>query len=155
METFSALLAICAGNSPHKGQWRRRRALMFSLICVWINGWLNNREAGDLRRYHPLWHHCNDTDVDFDILLWYSLAWKKQPSCYDWRVQMVFLDIWNGYFDSNVINVCLMDNKWTLFRKLAWCCLTNDGPVHWCIYNSPNLTELTHWPLGDLTTISN
>ena len=36
-------------NSPHKGQWRR--ALMFSLICVWINGWVNNREAGDLRRY--------------------------------------------------------------------------------------------------------
>ena len=36
-------------NSPHKGQWRR--ALMFSLICVWINGWVNNGEAGDLRRY--------------------------------------------------------------------------------------------------------
>ena len=35
-------------NSPHKGQWRR--ALMFSLICVWINGWVNNHEAGDLRR---------------------------------------------------------------------------------------------------------
>ena len=36
-------------NSPHKGQWRW--ALMFSLICVWINAWVNNREAGDLRRY--------------------------------------------------------------------------------------------------------
>ena len=24
---------------------------MFSLICVWINGWVNNRQAGDLRRY--------------------------------------------------------------------------------------------------------
>ena len=36
-------------NSPHKGQWRG--ALMFSLVCVWINGWVNNREAGDLRRY--------------------------------------------------------------------------------------------------------
>ena len=24
---------------------------MFSLIFVWINGWVNNREAGDLRRY--------------------------------------------------------------------------------------------------------
>ena len=36
-------------NSPHKGQWRR--ALMFSLIRVWINGWINNREAGDLRRH--------------------------------------------------------------------------------------------------------
>ena len=36
-------------NFPHKGQWRG--ALMFSLICVWINDWVNNREAGDLRRY--------------------------------------------------------------------------------------------------------
>ena len=36
-------------NSPHNGQWRG--ALMFSLICIWINGWVNNREAGNLRRY--------------------------------------------------------------------------------------------------------
>ena len=35
-------------NSPHKGQWHG--ALMFSLICAWISGWVNNREAGDLRR---------------------------------------------------------------------------------------------------------
>ena len=35
-------------NFPHKGQWRG--ALMFSLICARINGWVNNREAGDLRR---------------------------------------------------------------------------------------------------------
>ena len=33
-------------TGPHKGQWRG--ALMFSLIYVWIN----NREAGDLERYH-------------------------------------------------------------------------------------------------------
>ena len=32
-------------NSPHKGQWRG--ALMISLICAWMNGWVNNREAGD------------------------------------------------------------------------------------------------------------
>ena len=55
MEPFSASLAICAGeftgpvNSLHKGQWSG--ALMFSLICVWINDWVNNREAGDVRRY--------------------------------------------------------------------------------------------------------
>ena len=57
METFSAALAICAGNSPvpgefppHKGQWRG--ALMFALICAWKkNDWVHNREAGDLRRY--------------------------------------------------------------------------------------------------------
>ena len=28
-----------------------RRFMMFSLICVWINDWVNNREAGDVRRY--------------------------------------------------------------------------------------------------------
>ena len=40
-------------NFPHKGQWRG--ALTCSLICVCINGWVNNREAGDLRRYRA--HH--------------------------------------------------------------------------------------------------
>ena len=42
-------------NSPHKGQWRG--GLMFSLICVQINGWVNNGEAGDLRC------HCAHYDV--------------------------------------------------------------------------------------------
>ena len=41
-------------NSPHKGQWRG--ALMFTLICARINGWVNTREAGDLRRYRA---HCD------------------------------------------------------------------------------------------------
>ena len=55
METFSALLALCAGNSlvsgefPLESQWRG--ALMFSLICPRINAWVNDSEAGDLRRY--------------------------------------------------------------------------------------------------------
>ena len=35
---------------PRKGQWHG--TLMFYLICSWINSWVNNREAGDLRR-HP------------------------------------------------------------------------------------------------------
>ena len=36
-------------NSLHKGQWRW--ALMFSLIWAWRNGWVNNRDAGDLRQH--------------------------------------------------------------------------------------------------------
>ena len=39
----------CGEFTGHKGQWRG--ALMFSLICAWINGWVNNREAGDLLRH--------------------------------------------------------------------------------------------------------
>ena len=70
METFSALLAICAENSPvpvnspHKGQWRG--ALMFSLIRARINGWVNNREAGDLRRHQA---HC-------DVIVMYTIFHK-------------------------------------------------------------------------------
>ena len=41
-------------NSPHKGQWRG--ALMFSLICAWLNGWVNNHEAGDLRRHRAYYY---------------------------------------------------------------------------------------------------
>ena len=35
-------------SSPHQSQWPG--ALMF-FICSWIHGWVNNREAGDLRRH--------------------------------------------------------------------------------------------------------
>ena len=45
-------------DSPHKGQWRG--ALMFSLICAWINGQVNNREAGLFETpSRPRWRHCN------------------------------------------------------------------------------------------------
>ena len=37
------------GITLHKGHWRG--ALMFSLICARINGWVNSDEAGDLRRH--------------------------------------------------------------------------------------------------------
>ena len=40
-------------NSPHKGQWRG--ALMFSLSCAWINSWVDNSEAGDLRRQRAIY----------------------------------------------------------------------------------------------------
>ena len=52
-------------NSPHKGQWRG--ALMFSLICVWINDWVNNCEAGDLRYYRA--HY--DVIVMENMNAWY------------------------------------------------------------------------------------
>ena len=72
MGPFSALLALCAGNSPVpvksplNGQWRG--ALMFPLICVWINGWVNNREAGDLRR-----HRAHYGVIVMQILFWEML----------------------------------------------------------------------------------
>ena len=61
METYSALLAFCVGNSPVTCELPAQRPVMqsfdVSLICPWINGWVNNREAGDLGR------HCAHYDV--------------------------------------------------------------------------------------------
>ena len=55
-------------NSSHKGQWRG--ALVFSLICVWINGWVNNRDAGDLRRY----------STHYDVIVMEMIARLLPPS---------------------------------------------------------------------------
>ena len=66
METFSALLAFVRGihrspeKSLHKGQWCR--ALMFTLICARKSGWVNNREAGDLR--------CHRAHYDVIVMFW-------------------------------------------------------------------------------------
>ena len=55
METYSASLAICSGKSPLPGEFPAQRPVTqsfdFSLVCVRINGWVNNRETGDLRRH--------------------------------------------------------------------------------------------------------
>ena len=70
METFSLLLALCAGNSPVPGESPTQRpvtrSLMFSLICARIKGWVNNGEAGDLRCYH----------AHYDIIVMYNLQWS-------------------------------------------------------------------------------
>ena len=73
METFSTLLTLCAGNSlapvnfPHKGQWPR--ALVFSLICTWINNWVNNGDDSDLKHHH----------AHYDITV---MFWKNWINCW-------------------------------------------------------------------------
>ena len=65
-------------NTPHKGQWRG--ALMFTLICARINGWVNNREAGDLRRYR----------AHYDVIV---MKWKQSPH---WPDKCVCPRTWPG-----------------------------------------------------------
>ena len=53
MVTFSALLALCAGNSPVTGEFPSQRPVTrsFEVFCALIKCWVNNRAAGDLRRH--------------------------------------------------------------------------------------------------------
>ena len=92
MEAFSALLAICAGNSPvpvnspHRGQWRG--ALMSPLICTWINSSVNNREASVLRR--------NRAHYDVNVMVYLGLGFKFVPRCvgaYTMRMAAVSVNI--------------------------------------------------------------
>ena len=66
MESFSALQAICAGNSSITGEFPAQKACdaeLWSFISAWMNGWVNNRKAGDLKRRRA--HH--DVIVMFSI----------------------------------------------------------------------------------------
>ena len=81
-------------NSPHKGQWHG--AFMFSLICAWINGWVNNRVAGDLRRHRA--HYdvtvmCKTVPCPYinslwlSDVLWYQTFWSilvQVTACHGW-----------------------------------------------------------------------
>ena len=78
-DTFFALMAIGVGNSPvtsefpAQGQWRG--ASMFSLICAWINVWVNNGETADLRRQRA---HYDVTVIITASLICYTHTYHVQ-----------------------------------------------------------------------------
>ena len=84
METISALLSLCVGNSPvigefpHKDQWRW--ALMISLISPWTNGWVNNRDTGDLKHHYA---HYDVTEIKIPTSVHIALqqASSKHSTC--------------------------------------------------------------------------
>ena len=69
-------------NSSHKGQWCG--ALISSLICTWINGWVNNREAGDLRRHRA--HYdviVMSSDYCTYSYIWHTIATSLNIKIYN------------------------------------------------------------------------
>ena len=95
---------LFAGNSPHKGQWRG--ALMFSLICAWINDWVNNREACNLRRH--------GAHYDVFVMIFHKIKSKFSPSCH-WNrpiYQPRYIahrqsGLKKWIFSYNAVNLCL------------------------------------------------
>ena len=64
IETFSALLAICVGNSLVTGKFPAQRPVMRSFDIFFelrLNKrWVNNRETGDLKRNRPHYDVTNE-----------------------------------------------------------------------------------------------
>ena len=87
----SATRLVATGHwrNEHLAPWRtlprprprpRCRALMFSLICAWMNGWVNNREAGDLR--------CHRTHHDVTVMIHKNCAKSFIIIAWMWSISL-------------------------------------------------------------------
>ena len=74
-------------NVPHKGQWRK--ALMFSLICDRRNGWVNNRDADDLRRHHAHYDVIMMSAIDRAWTQYYYCDFELEPDFQPMRVHLL------------------------------------------------------------------
>ena len=98
------------GEFSEKGQWRG--ALMLSLICAWINRWVNNREAGDLR------HHR----AHYDVIVMAAMGRFKPGFDISWPTFHVYLTI-QAYIKKTVKGCCLIwgpshsFSKYMLFKN--------------------------------------
>ena len=96
-------------DTPHKGQWHR--ALMFSLICAWTNGWANNRDTIMLiikKKWvtefrSPIYRNNSLRPTDASV----NLHWLRQ-----WLVA------WPA--PSHYLNQRWNIVNWTLRNKLQW-----------------------------------
>ena len=96
-------------NSPHKGQWRR--ALIFSFICAWINGWVNNRKAGSLRRHR----------ADYDVTVMQLLSTFRNPfnqQSYLVVAYSIGCPIMCKWLNSTILITVMFDNLvWHLYAS--------------------------------------
>ena len=126
---------------------------MFSLICVWINGWVNNREAGDLRRHRAHYDvnvmHCSDNGIspirhrNVSTLIYHPMHSHAKSAkwnlCVSWT-----LDISKHIFDTATACVQTEQNMLNgiqkLVFKLSWRHSLAPCFLKWCfiIFNKRN-----------------
>ena len=112
MEAFSALLAICAGNSPVPGEFPKQRPVTRGFDVYFDlrpnKRWVNKREAGDLR------HNRAHYDVIVMDMICHVTIHKKLMFLFAERMVAGFLAsvlIW--YADiSPIIGT---DNRWPVW----------------------------------------
>ena len=92
MDTFSALLALCAGNSPVTGEFPSQRPVTWSFDVFFdlrLNKRLSKQSWGwwfeTLSR--PLWRHCNGDQVAPASIIGGALGhyWSRAGSCLSYK----------------------------------------------------------------------
>ena len=142
METFSALLAICAGNSPVPGEVPAQRPVTWR-FDVFFDLRLNKRLSKQSRGWwfetlsRPLWRQCN---ANFVWLALYMISWIMIIMVFNQRMSVCRTGLLIIY--QNI--TCVIHNE--LVTLLCFILLQ----IHWkcfvlgcgCLYE--NKAELIH-----------
>ena len=122
-------------NFPHKGQ--SLGALMFSLMCAWINGWVNNREAAQIAKFMgPTWvlsapggPHVSPMNIAIRVVNWNAMApikmsgthFTKDVWAHDWNLVKILFDMirtWKFQSLRSEICTCADSSAVVPFAKL-------------------------------------
>ena len=140
----------------------------FLWSAPWINGWVNNREAGDLRRQHA---HCDVIVISwgaitctYQVPIKYSQQWPtgwRTPLYHlqQWYKINPFPPLWCGFGFKYVIFKCVVvitfkwmvrdptDDKSILIQVMAWCRQATNHYLSQCWPRcfSPNGVTRPHW----------
>ena len=130
-------------NSPHKGKWLG--AFMFLWAAPWINGWVNNREAGDLR------HHRAHYDVI--AMMVFRLFGTKAENISVTIYQLEFLREW----EIEMYYYCIIKNYIQVRIYCYWCMSGDVILSSWfrCIRFIWLIIIVFHWGRGSLSGMWN
>ena len=99
-------------NSSHKGQWRG--ALMFTLICARIKGWVNIREAGKRYRGH----------YDVTVMERLSMPWRHLVTWYEdlttrnkYKMHGLAIELYRILWDTSTCLRCMF----LTYKYHIWC----------------------------------
>ena len=133
METFSALLTICAGNSVVTGEFPAQRPVTRTFDVFFDlhmkNGWVNTSEAGDLRR--------NLAHYEVTVMVWQKrsrLVWLLSYilcNLHHW-LQMIYFIFTPSYVyisflkeptdvsDRKIISVAIHCSRKSILAPVPW-----------------------------------
>ena len=111
-----------------QGQWRRAWMPFFWTASEWIKGWVNNREAGDLRRYRA---HCDVTVMNAFMGDHISVDWWWKFARCRWLL-----------VSTNYVHLPLKLTR----RDLSRVSYSGFQENIFCIFNIPSPT-IIKWPI--------
>ena len=116
MEKFSALLAICAGNSPVSGEFPAQRPVMRSFDVFFdlrLNKRLSKQSWGRwFEISQPLWRHRNvPAEVNEEWCIWSSMI--------HWCLFPLFVRKWDGVYYVSTTQIKNMSSVFQQYNRRA------------------------------------